>query len=48
METKDAAEKTAPSVARAKLAPKPEPAGEPESGDFLRSVTLTGLEDDSL
>ena len=43
MDTKDAAEKTAPSVAPAKPAPEPKPAGEPEP-----SVPLSGLGDDSL
>ena len=48
MDTKDTAETTTPSVAPAKLAPKPKPVGEPEPEDPVPSVPLSGLEDDSL
>ena len=48
MDTKEAAEKTAPSVAPAKAAPAPKPAGEPETEEPVPSVPLSGLGDDSL
>ena len=48
MDTKDTAEKTAPSVAPAKPAPAPKPAGEPEPEEPVPSVPLSGLGDDSL
>ena len=48
MDTKDAAETTAPSVAPAKPAPAPTPAGEPEPEVPVPSVPLSGLRDDSL
>ena len=48
MDTKDAAEMTAPSVAQAKLVPKPKRAGEQEPADPVPSVPLSGLEDDAL
>ena len=48
MDTKDTAEMTAPSVAPAKLAPVPKPAGEPEPEVPVPSVPLSGLRDDSL
>ena len=48
METNDAAEKTAPSVAPAKPAPAPKPAGEHEPEEPVPSVPLSGLGDDSL
>ena len=47
METKDTAEKTAPSAAPAKPAPKPRP-GEPEPEEPVPSVPLSGPEEDSL
>ena len=47
MDSKDAAKKTAPSAAPAKLAPKPRP-GEPEPEEPVPSVPFRGLEDDSL
>ena len=47
MDTKDTAEKTAPSVAPAKPAPKPRP-GEPEPEEPVPSVPLSGLGDDPL
>ena len=48
MDTKDTAEKTAPSVAPARPAPAPKPAGEPGPEEPVLSVALTGLGDDSL
>ena len=48
MDTKDSAERTAPSVAPAKPAPAPKPAGEPEPEVPVPSVPLRGLRDDSL
>ena len=48
MDTKDAAETTAPSVAPAKVAPKPNPAVEPELENPVPSLPLNGLEGDSL
>ena len=48
MDTKDTAEKTAPSVAPAKPAPAPKPDGEPEPEEPVPSVPLSGLGDDSL
>ena len=48
MDTKDNAEKTAPSLAPAKPAPPPEPAGEPEPEEPVPSMPLSGLGDDSL
>ena len=48
MDTKDTAEKTAPSVAEAKPAPAPKPAGGPEPEEPLPSVPLSGPGDDSL
>ena len=48
MDTKDTAEKTAPSVAPAKPAPTPKPAGEPEPEDALPSVPLSRLGNGSL
>ena len=48
MDTKDTAEKTAPSVAPAKLAPAPKPAGEPEPEEPVPSAPLSGLGDHSL
>ena len=48
MHTKDTAEKTPPSVAPAKRAPAPTPAGEPEPEEPVPSVPLSGLGDDSL
>ena len=47
MDTKDTAEKRAPSVAPAKRAPKPRP-GEPEPEEPAPSVPLSWLGDDSL
>ena len=47
MDTKDTAEKTAPSAAPAKPAPKPT-RGEPEPIELVPSVPLSGLGDDSL
>ena len=48
LDTKDTAEKTAPSVARAKPAPAPKPAGEPEPEEPVPSVPLSQLGADSL
>ena len=48
MDTKDTAETTAPSVAPAKPALAPKPAGEPEPEKPVPSVPLSGLGDDSL
>ena len=48
MDTNDTAETTAPSVAPAKTAPAPKPAGEPEPEEPVPSVPLSGLGDDSL
>ena len=48
MDTKDTAETTAPSVAPAKPAPAPIPAGELEPEEPVPSVPLSGLGDDSL
>ena len=48
MDTKDTAETTAPSVATAKPAPAPKPAGEPELEEPVPLVPLSGLGDDSL
>ena len=48
METKDTAEMTAPSVAPAKPAPAPKPAGELEPEEPVPSVSLSGPGDDSL
>ena len=48
MDTKETAEGTAPSVAPAKLARKPKPAGEHEPEDHVPSVPLSGRDDDSL
>ena len=48
MDTKDTAEKTAPSVERAMPVPVPKPAGEPEPEVHVPSVPLGGLGDDSL
>ena len=42
METKNTAETTAPSVARAKPAPKFTPAGDPDREDPIPSVPLSG------
>ena len=47
MDTKDTAEKTAPSVAPAKPAPVPKPAGEPRAQEPVPSVPFSGLVDDS-
>ena len=47
MDTKDTAETTGPSVASAKPAPAPKPAGEPESEKPVPSLPLSGLGDDS-
>ena len=47
METKDTTERTAPSVAPARPAPKPRPV-EPEPEEPVPSVPLSGLGDDSL
>ena len=47
MDTKDTAEKAAPSAAPAKPAPKPSPS-EPEPEKLVPSVPLGGLEDDLL
>ena len=47
MDTKDTAEKTAPSAAPAKLAPKPRH-GQPEPEEPVPSVPLSGREDDLL
>ena len=48
MDTKDNAETTAPSVAPAKPALAPKPAGEPEPEEPVPSVPLSGVGDDSL
>ena len=48
MDTKDTAGTTAPSVAPAKLAPAPKPAGEPEPEEPVPSVPLSGPGDDAL
>ena len=48
MDTKDTAKTTAHSVAPAKQAPAPKPAGEPEPEERVPSVPLSGLGDDSL
>ena len=48
MDTKETAERTAPSVAPAKPAPAPKTAGEPEPEVPVPSVPLRGLRDDSL
>ena len=48
MDTKDTAETTAPSVAPAKPALAPKPAGEPEPEETVPSVPVSGLGDDSL
>ena len=48
MDTKDTAETTEPSVAPAKLLPKPKPAAEPEREASLPSEPLPGLGDESL
>ena len=48
MDTKDTAEKTAPSVAPAKPAPVPKPAGESGLEEPVPSVPLSGFVDDSL
>ena len=48
MDTKDTAETTAPSLAPAKPAPAPKPAGEREPEVPVPSVPLSGLRDDSL
>ena len=48
MDTKDTAEKTAPSMAAAMPAPAPKPAREPEPEALVPSVSLSGLRDDSL
>ena len=48
MDTKETAEKKAPSVAPAKPAPAPQPAGEPEPEEPVPSVPLSGLGDDSV
>ena len=48
MDTRDTAERTAPSVAPAKPAPAPKPAGEPEPEEPVPSVPLSGLGNDSL
>ena len=48
MDTKDTAETTAPSVAPAKPAPAPKPAGELEPEGPVPSVPLSGMGDDSL
>ena len=47
MDTKDTAETGAPSVAPAKPAQAPEPAGGPEPEEPVLSVPLSGLRDDS-
>ena len=48
MDIEDTAGKTTPSVALAKPAPAPIPAGEPEREEPVPSVPLSGLGDDSL
>ena len=48
MDTKDTAEMIVPSVAPAKPAPTPKPAGEREPEDPVPSLPLSGLRDDSL
>ena len=48
MDSKETAEKTAPSVAPAMPAPAPKPAGEPEPEGPVPSVPFSGLGDDSL
>ena len=48
MDPKDTAEKTAPSVAPAKPAPAPKPAGDNEPEEPIPSVPLSGLWNDSL
>ena len=48
MDTKDTAERTAPSAAPAKLTPEPKNAGEPEPDEPVPSVPVSGLVDDSL
>ena len=48
MDTKDTAETRAPSVAPAKPALAPKPAGEPEPEERVPSVPLSWLGDDSL
>ena len=48
MDTKDTADKTAPSVTPARPAPEPKPAGEPGPEELVPSVPLSGLGYDSL
>ena len=48
MDTKDTAEKTAPSAAPGKPAPAPKPAGEPEPEEPVPLVPLSELGNDSL
>ena len=48
MDTKDTAEKTAPSLAPAVPAPAPKPAGKPEPEVPVPSVPVRGLGDDYL
>ena len=48
MDTNDIAETIAPSVAPAKLTPKPKPAGESQREDPIPSVPLSGLVNNSL
>ena len=48
MDTKNTAEKRAPSLAPAKPAPTPKPADEPEPEEPVPSVPLSGVGDDSL
>ena len=48
MDTKDTVETTAPSVAPAKPAPAPKPAGELEAEEPVPSLPLSGLGEDSL
>ena len=45
MDAKDTVGMTATSVAPAKLAPKPKPAGEPELEDPVPSIPLSDVED---